>query len=269
MAEILQPINSEEPLMTNQKQEVEMNIGEQLKNQRKARGISLVEVSEHTKIGKKYLEALEEGSYDTMPCETYIRGFLRAYAKYLELDDESLIKQYGNSQDDHIEEEASEEVSEEKVRKNNQTVWVPLMAMLLLAGAGAGLFLLWPNAPEEPVASHEVVVSDSLTSGFEDANSARVPGPDEPMTLKIRGKEKTWVTIMADGRQEPDITLNPGQERLWSAQERFVLWTGNAGGIEITFNGELQPPLGKAGEVRKEVLFERPEPILAPEMITE
>lgn len=252
--------------MTNQKQETTISIGEQLRNQRKARGISLVEVSEHTKIGKKYLEALEEGSYDAMPCETYIQGFLRAYAKYLELDDESLIRQYRGSRDDQTAEEIPVESSNEKEQKNNQSVWVPLLVMLLLAGAGAGLFLLWPNAPEEPVTSHAVVVSDNMALGFEDVHRARVPGPNEPMTLEIRGKEKTWVTIMADGRQEPDITLNPGQERRWSAQERFVLWTGNAGGIEVYFNGALQPPLGKVGEVCKEVVFERPEPILKPEM---
>jgi len=253
----------EERQTLKRKCESEAEIGEQLRNQRKARGISLIEVSEHTKIGKKYLEALEEGRYDLLPCETYIRGFLRAYAKYLELDDEWLIDQYRNLKADQVSEEKPEEEHDEE-RKSNQSIWVPLLSMLLLAGAGVGLFLLWPTAQEDTETGHEVVVSESMEAGYEEGGLSR-PGPDDPMTLKIRCKEKTWITLMIDGRQEPDITLNPGQERSWTAQERFVLWTGNAGGIEVYFNGKLQPPLGKTGEVRKEIIFERPAPVLEPE----
>ncbi|MCK5219517.1 helix-turn-helix domain-containing protein, partial [bacterium] len=66
-------------------------IGEQLRKQRKARGISIIEVSEHTKIGKRYLEGLEEGRFEIIACDTYIMGFLRAYAKYLEMDEEQIV----------------------------------------------------------------------------------------------------------------------------------------------------------------------------------
>ncbi|MBN1594753.1 helix-turn-helix domain-containing protein [candidate division FCPU426 bacterium] len=264
MAEHAHPPEAEERQKLNNKLEPAGEIGEQLKNQRKARGISLVEVAEHTKIGKRYLEALEEGRYELLPCEAYIRGFLRAYAKYLELDEEMLLRQYKSLKAEKQSPEGEEEEREEEDRKNNQSIWVPLLSMLILAGAGAGLFLLWPSAEEEGVTNQEVIVSEAVGSGYEEERPVRVAGPNEPMILKIRGKEKTWITVMTDGRQEPDITLNPGEERTWNAQERFVLWTGNAGGIEVYFNGEAQPPLGKAGEVRKEIVFERPGPLREP-----
>lgn len=264
MVEATHPSDTNNPNAPAREQDTEAAIGEQLRNQRKAHGISLVEVAEHTKIGKRYLEALEEGRFDVVPCETYIRGFLRAYAKYLEMDDEELLHQYKGTKHFQQCEEAAAAEPEDEVRKSNQNVWLPLITILILSGLGAGLFLLWPaGTPEKPMAE-ESLLAAAAPQGPENQLPARIPGPNEPLSLKIRGTEKTWVTLMIDGRQEPDITLNPGQERSWQAQERFVLWTGNAGGVEVYFNGELQPPLGEAGQVRKEVIFERQAPVLEP-----
>lgn len=233
-------------------------IGQQLQTQRKARGISLVEVSEHTKIGKKYLEALEEARFDVLPANTYIQGFLRAYARYLEMDDEQLLKQYKAKQAAPKSEPLIAPKGEEE-RQNNQPVWLPLLGMLVLAGVGAALFLLWPSANSKERLQEAAVPAVGAPAGS--AITGSKPGvPGEEMTLTIKAKDKTWVTIMADGTQEPDITMSPGEERTWKARERFVLWTGNAGGVEVIFNGELQPPLGKVNEVRKEVVFERKPP---------
>ena len=69
-------------------------VGAILRTAREQKGVTLAKAEQGTRIRQKYLEALEEGRYDLLPCETYIRGFLRAYAKYLELDDEQLLRQY-------------------------------------------------------------------------------------------------------------------------------------------------------------------------------
>jgi len=249
--------------------EVAVAIGEQLRAQRKSRGISLIEISEHTKIGKKYLEALEEGRYDLLPCETYIRGFLRAYAKYLELDDQQILRQYKDERRKVTGEREPQKAGEEEGgRSNNQSIWVPLLSLLFLAGVGAGLFLFWPAETGTQEAAKPAEVQPEPTAGAYPPAAAgqanpilsNAVDPAGDITLTVKAKEKTWITLMADGRQEPDVTLNIGEEQTWKAKERFVLWTGNAGGVDVIFNGELQPPLGKAGEVRKEVVFERRAP---------
>lgn len=229
-------------------------IGETLRKQRKARGISLVEVAEHTKIGKKYLEALEVEDYSVLPAETYALGFLRAYAKYLELDDNELIRHYKERRRlQHSQATVGLEGLGPK-GDGNQSLWAPLLLVMVLAGLGAGLFLLWPAVKSKPEArpGSEGMAGPELPVTF----GVNAPATDD-LTLKVRAKEKTWVTLMVDGRQEPDVILAANEERTWTAKERFVLWTGNAGGIEVTFNGEPQPALGAPGEVRKEVVFER------------
>jgi cytoskeleton protein RodZ len=70
------------------------NFGETLKRERQLRKISLREVSEATKIGLRYLEALEENRFDQLPGGLFNKGFIRAYAKFIGLDGETLVNVY-------------------------------------------------------------------------------------------------------------------------------------------------------------------------------
>jgi cytoskeletal protein RodZ len=68
--------------------------GETLKRERELRKISLREVCEATKIGLRYLEALEGNRFDQLPGGVFNKGFIRAYAKFIGLDAEALITSY-------------------------------------------------------------------------------------------------------------------------------------------------------------------------------
>lgn len=69
-------------------------LGSLLREAREAKGLSLVDVNEETKINPKYLEALEDGRYGDLPTEVHVRGYLRNYARFLELDPEPLLTRY-------------------------------------------------------------------------------------------------------------------------------------------------------------------------------
>ena len=68
--------------------------GETLKRERELRKISLREVSEATKIGLRYLEALEANRFDQLPGGLFNKGFIRAYAKFIGLDGEAMVNAY-------------------------------------------------------------------------------------------------------------------------------------------------------------------------------
>jgi cytoskeleton protein RodZ len=70
------------------------NFGETLKRERELRKISLREVSEATKIGLRYLEAMEENRFEQLPGGLFNKGFIRAYAKFIGLDGETLVNVY-------------------------------------------------------------------------------------------------------------------------------------------------------------------------------
>ncbi len=66
-------------------------IGERLEEARKRKGISIREAAETTKIRGDYLQKFEANSFDIDLPPLYIRGFLRSYAHYLELDPDRLV----------------------------------------------------------------------------------------------------------------------------------------------------------------------------------
>lgn len=66
-------------------------VGQKLKQTREARGIELSEAARATRIRSHYLRALEEGDFGALPSPAQVRGFLRTYAQYLELDVQELF----------------------------------------------------------------------------------------------------------------------------------------------------------------------------------
>lgn len=71
-----------------------LTLGEKLRKIRQEYHITLGEVARQTGIPAKHLERLENGRYDEMPSEVYVRGFLRSYARFLGADEEVLIRLY-------------------------------------------------------------------------------------------------------------------------------------------------------------------------------
>jgi cytoskeletal protein RodZ len=69
-------------------------LGSLLREAREAKGLTLAEVQDEIRINKKYLEALENGQYETLPTQVHVKGYLRNYARFLNLDPTPLIDRY-------------------------------------------------------------------------------------------------------------------------------------------------------------------------------
>lgn len=69
-------------------------LGNLLRTARERQGISLKEAEEATRIRQRYLEGLESDEYSTLPAPVYTRGFLRSYAKFLQLDVDEVLDEY-------------------------------------------------------------------------------------------------------------------------------------------------------------------------------
>jgi cytoskeleton protein RodZ len=71
-------------------------IGNSLREARLRQQLDFPELEQATKIRSRYLRALEEEQFDTLPAETYVKGFLRAYAEYLGLDGQLYVDEYNS-----------------------------------------------------------------------------------------------------------------------------------------------------------------------------
>lgn len=70
------------------------SFGGDLRRERELREVSLQEISEATKISMKFLHAIEENQFDLLPGGVFNVGFIRAYAKYLGIDDDQTVTHY-------------------------------------------------------------------------------------------------------------------------------------------------------------------------------
>ena len=69
-------------------------LGEELKHKREERGITLAEISEETRIGTRFLKAIESDSFSILPGGIFTRSFIRAYAKQVGMDEDQAIGLY-------------------------------------------------------------------------------------------------------------------------------------------------------------------------------
>src|SRR5215471_6459830 len=69
-------------------------LGSSLRDARLRHGLDFPQAELATKIRAKYLRAIEDEQFDTLPAETYVKGFLRAYAEFLGLDGQLYVDEY-------------------------------------------------------------------------------------------------------------------------------------------------------------------------------
>ena len=83
--------NDTQPLATSDSFE---QIGSALQDARRARGLKISDVSQTLRISVDYLAKLEEGAFDELPAPAYVRGFLRSYGQFVELEPATLVGRY-------------------------------------------------------------------------------------------------------------------------------------------------------------------------------
>ena len=91
-------------------------LGDRLKEARKAKGYTLEDLQEITKIQKRYLSGIENEEYQTMPGSFYVRAFIKQYAEAVDLDADEMLSLYKGSA------ETVEAKEEEERQKASQTL---------------------------------------------------------------------------------------------------------------------------------------------------
>lgn len=70
------------------------SFGKYLKAERDLRNISLDEIAQATKIKAEYLHSLEQDEFERLPNETFVKGYIRAYAKYCGMNEDEVLVNY-------------------------------------------------------------------------------------------------------------------------------------------------------------------------------
>jgi cytoskeleton protein RodZ len=144
-------------------------IGEQLRQAREERSVPLREVADQTRISIHYLEAIEANEFNRLPGGIFNRSFLKAYARYVGVDEKEAIESYTSfmrAQGDTGDEVASTPFHS-KVYTDTPATRSPVLTVVLtivilaLLTAGALALLKWyqrRSAEVRPSPYSEVVM---------------------------------------------------------------------------------------------------------------
>ncbi|MDO8427216.1 MAG: DUF4115 domain-containing protein [Deltaproteobacteria bacterium] len=257
--------------------------GEYLRRERELRGVSLSKIFEATRVPMRYLEALEADNYEILPHPTFVKGYIKSYCKALGLDEVDAALRY----EIYLREKAekAERPKPAAKKKSSRQAEVPknirnaaafisagviIIVVLYFAGVGrkatapepqpealSGPMEAVPATPDIEAMKAEAPKQESPGAEVDaktDANAVKAeprpaPAVEAQHTLSVKANEFSWIKIRIDEGEPFDVVLREGEGIVWKAKDVFSLIVGNAGGVTLTYDGKVLPPLGKSGEV--------------------
>lgn len=261
-------------------------LGDLLRETREQKKLSLEDVEQGTNIRKLYIKSIEDGDYDKLPGEVFLKGFIKTYGKFLGLNSLELIEQYKKeknastsekeveptnqvqeqpvspAQPPKVEEKITEKTAEPTKEKNipkidsfasNQAYLQPTKS-----NSKKNIFLV--------IIILIVIIGGAvffLSSQDTSDTKAPVHTTQQESTQQqaqqpapapvVNGAEVTavfnedcWTEVKVDGNVVLSETVKKGSNLNWKGNNQIDITVGNAGAIDITFNNQ---PVGKLGDI--------------------
>ncbi len=264
-----------------------VSFGERLKKEREKRGMTLEEVSAATKIGVRSLKALEQEKFDLLPGGIFNRGFVRAYAKHLGLDDEVVVADYmeaaGESTPAPTLADPTEANANEQARLQDSSPPLPWGSMTVVVVVGTLLFAAWhyyshrkpaeitnvsessTTAPEgsSPSASPGTAPSDTPSANTQASAPASMPPSTSAdsshaasapassagsFALSLHAVDEVWLSTTVDAQPPSEAIMEQGQSKTLQASDKVVIRIGNPTALQVSINGKRIPIRGTEGQ---------------------
>lgn len=242
-----------------------MSVGARLREARRRRGLSLLQLSQTTKISTNALQAIEGDEAWRLPGGIFTRGFLRAYSGAVGLDPEEIVREYvatfeASPPDPAIEPTAPELPTEAEGRPS----WLSLVvtAGLLAVAVMVHSYVSSRGEEDSPSAgapSDRAVATSgkagapaerSADAGAVSGMARDVPPSSarSPLTIEMEATSLCWVSVTSDGTRVVYRLMNPGERETARANREIVLRVGDSGAFRFSINGAAARPLGNRGE---------------------
>jgi cytoskeleton protein RodZ len=236
------------------------SFGENLRRERELRGVSLREIADGTKISLRFLQALEEDRVDVLPGGLFPRAFVKQYATFLGLDVDKAVADFLST---HAEAPPERRVYADPPRRRSPVslgqaflAVVAVLAVALTFRRGSEGARARPEPTPTPVVAAPAVLPTDRVFPSPSLAPASAPTGDS-LVLTMTAEQDCWVEVRADGETVINRVLAEGESQTLEARGEIVLSVGNAGGLSIRVNDRPALPLGRSGEVRKNIVITR------------
>lgn len=253
------------------------SFGAELRKQREQKQLTLEHISEATRINVKFLRAIEDGKFSTLP-QAYIRAFIRAYARMIDANPEEVIHRYDETNQE------IQVVAEQWVMRGKQEAVAPAekitpddiksprlpqREVLLLAAVAAVVFIIVYFTTSGLKPGEEKTVTEVPFDKVVQESEAAVVKPETAVTrarpvsgtttdslrLEISTSDSVWMTIVIDDVRKGEYLFPPDRKRTWVGKDQFLISMGNAGNATFRLDGKDLGVLGRKGSIIRDVLI--------------
>jgi len=271
-----------------------LSIGETLRRRREERALTPEQAAFQSKVPLRLVQMLESDDYQLLPDPLYLVRLLHEYATFLGLDAAALDAEFQRVMHRPPRPAVSPARAPVPAPRAASTIpwkqvlWTvaailvatPLVviALSLASKRSADQAVSTPPGElqaERPAAGRAV---DAPAQGSESVAAVGSPPPALPETtvtpvmttpaapgpprqgaaghiLIVRAQEVTWLSVRADEKDAREVLLQPEQAARFEAQTGFRVTVGNAGGVTVSLDGTPLPPLGRSGEVVRDLVL--------------
>jgi hypothetical protein len=234
------------------------SFGDTLRRERELRGIELRDIAEATKISIRFLQALEQDRVDILPGGIFPKAFVRQYARHVGLDPERMVAEFVYA---YGEPAPSKLSRPSDVRLSDGPSRGLILGGLVLAAVVFLGWRMWGGAGEgAPAPAGSTQGAATQGTRFPTDRVYPPPTPPVPATapaagivVELTAHQSTWAEIKVDGATVLNRVLEAGETQKLEARNEVLLSLGNAGGVTYTVNGRPGIPLGRPGEVRRNI----------------
>ena len=140
--------------------------------------------------------------------------------------------------------------------KQNPLLWIAGLGALVVI-IGLGIWAIAGRNPdpstvnrpteESPEDNANLLPDTEAEEALEEAPNVAL---EAPVVVEVSLSDRSWLSVTADGETVFEGTSEAGFEETWTAEDTLVLTAGNAGGVEVSINGNEAVPVGQTGDVR-------------------
>ena len=244
------------------------SLGRYLRSERENRGYSIEKLASITRLRPEIIKAIEKEEWDRMPAPVFIRGFIRSYIQALGLEKEKIFQKFKDIP--KVEAEAPEILMPRKEGISKRffiygsivVIFISLISIITIKKVKNTYSPITPSitiplqdrgALKRPAPTREV--KDSKVGHIQKVEKERQikasPESTFKHTLICKAKDRCWLSISIDGLKNKEYMLESGDSIRWGFNDRIDLILGNAGGVELEYDGDRILKLGKKGEVKR------------------
>ncbi len=221
-------------------------LGQYLKRERILRQINLQEISSATKIHIRILKKLEEDDYVSLPSPTFIKGFLKTYAKYLGLDPEDVALRYLTLiQAPKVEKKTSYIATGEKKNLSSYLSYLSYIPKKWIYPAGAVVAMLLCVWLYQNFKSQDFMPLDSEKSILINLDSDEKWFPLEGSRYYLKALIPTWVKIKVDQYPQKNFSMAKDTYKTFFAKTQILIFTSDPASVSLSEEKDVVKPLSQ------------------------